>query len=347
MEKSDELSSHAVRALQAHNSKKQAARAQVPKSEEDISSLNQLLQWATANSANSGGDVDGNDDSKPRQTHEAASTDEEQLRKDREWLDTAFPDMYAGVRELVAVLETPSSSTDDRVEALHGLQEFFLDLNYAINIDKVGALDPVLRCAEETGEGGEGEDDDVRAAAVWVLGTAMQHLSDVKKLLLTRDAHKTIAARLSDNAPAVRAKAVMAASALLRHADTDITRAFDAVGGTAALRARLADSHQPTRRRARFFLQHAPVTGNTAFVDALIADRNAVAAFSASLPDVDTDDYADVEAAVGALSVLVDSHLHGLLQVAPEVPGVLDDLASRCSDDELVDMIRNLANRMD
>lgn len=328
MEKHKDTPSHTAQALQLHESAKAAAHASsAPQSTEDIKSLNQLLQWATANSTEKEGSVL----SRPSQTAE-------QLRQNREWLDVAFPDMYVVIRQLVARLD--SSSNDDRVEALNSLQEFFLDLNYATNIDKVGALDPVLRCASED------DDCQVRAAAVWVLGTAMQHLSDVKMLLVSRRGHDVIARRLIDDAPNVRAKAVMAASALLHHADESILNSFDTVGGTAALRACLADSHQQTRRRARFFLQHAPESGNSAFVESLISDRNAVAAFSASLPEIDTEDFADVEAAIGALSVLVDSNLHGLLQVAPELPGVLDELAARCSDEELVQLINDLITRI-
>lgn len=338
---SQSLSSYTDHALQAHQSAKEARQAQRAISGDKIQSLNQLLQWSTANSAitpttnNDNMNVDTS--SHRKLTQDNATKTDQQLRKDREWLDVAFPDIYEGIRQLVADLDSPSS--DVQLAALESLQEFFLDLNYATNIDKVGALDPVLRLCDA-------DDDDVRAAAIWVAGTAMKDLPEVKNVFLSRDVHHMLARRLTDTSGPVRAKAVMAASALLRHADEGTIRQFDSAGASAALRANLADSNVQTRRRARFFLQHAPETGNASFVSALLSDRPAVAAFSASLAELEPDDVADVEAAIGALNVLVDEDLPGLMQVSPELPGILDELAAQCSDDDLVSIIRQASARL-
>lgn len=334
-------SSYTEHALQAHQSAKEARQAQRAISGDKIQSLNQLLQWSTAHSAttptteDNGMHVDTT--SHQDSSQDTAPKTNEQLREDREWLDVAFPDVYESIHRSVADLD--SQSPDVQLAALEYLQEFFLDLNYAINIDKVGALDPVLRLCDC-------EDDDVRAAAVWVAGTAMKDLPEVKNLFLSRDVHHMLARRLTDTSGAVRAKAVMAASALLRHADERTIRHFDRAGASAALRANLADPHLQTRRRARFFVQHAPDTGNKSFVSALLSDRPAVAAFSASLAEVDPDDVADVEAAIGALDVLVDQDLPGLLQVSPELPSLLDELANRCTDDDLISSIRQTSSRL-
>lgn len=322
-----QLSTTTAAAIEAHHSAKDASQSQRVAQGQDLTSLNRLLQWSTANTASS-----------PTDQPSPPSTTPTQAARDREWLDAAFPDMFAGVRNLATQLED-ATTVDDRLSALENLQEFFLDLNYAENIEKLGVLTPVLQCARD-------DNPEIRAAAVWVLATAMQNLSNVKAAVLRGGGARVIADRLVDDHPPVRAKAVMAASALLRHADQSIHLAFDQVNGPVALRARLADPHVQTRRRARFFLQHAPVTGNEAFVDQLLTDRGAVAAFSATIAEVDGADVADVEAAVGALAVLADRDLQGLLQVAPELPGVLDALGARCDDEDCTDQVTSLASQM-
>lgn len=334
MEKRQDLPSLAVQALQAHNSNKTSAPGldQVPKRTEDIKSLNQLLQWATAHSTEDGGSKD-------------EVTEKSELKpEDREWLDAAFPDMYAGIREIVAELEDNKQLTsEERVNMLEDMQEYFLDLNYAQNIDKIGALQPILNIAEQSDDVGDRE----RATAIWILGTCMQNLDEVKQLFIKRGVHSIIADALGTNQPSVvRAKGVMAASALLNHPSQSIVDAFHSVNGFKALRERLADCNPQTRRRAHFFLQHAPNSGNRQFVDDLIHDRVAVAAFVATFSDMDADDFGQVEAAVGALSVLIDSHSQSLLQVAPELPGIIDDLCSRCTEEDLVQLIQGVSDKL-
>lgn len=331
------MSSFTENALQAHQSAKEGRQAQQAISGDKIQSLNQLLQWSTANSVVTPQTEDSQTHVDTTSQQKTAPKTKEQLEEDREWLDEAFPDVYEGIRQLVADLDSPSSTTQE--DALNNLLEFFLDLNYAINIDKVGAVDPVLRLCDS-------ENDQVRSAALRLAGGAMKDLPEVKNMFLSRGVHHVLARRLADTCGAVRAKAVMAASALMSHADEEITRQFDSAGASTALRANLADPHVQTRRRARFFLQHAPNTGNTEFVSTLLSDRPAVAAFSASLAEVDPNDVADVEAAIGALDVLVDRDPAGLIRVSPELPGILDDLATRCTDDDLVPMIRQISSKL-
>lgn len=361
MEKHEALPSHAMQALQAHNSGKEGNRQsnQVPTRTEDIKSLNQLLQWATANSVdNNEGNTDNNTNTtsvttisttpsaaKPshndsQQARPKRTTAE--LQQDCEWLDAAFPDMYAGIRELIKQLEENKQlSQDDRVGILEDLQEFFVDLNYAVNIDKIGALQPILALASNS------EDARERATAIWILGTCMQHLDEVKQLFLSHDVHSIIAQALQQPQPdIVRGKAVMASAALLHHPSPQIVDAFQSVQGYNLLIACLADRNKQTRRRAQFFLQHARHTGNQLFVDMLMHDQNAIAALSASYNHLDIDDFVEVETAMNALAVVVESNAQALLQVAPELPGILDNLVSRCADDELGQLIRDVADRL-
>lgn len=135
----------------------------------------------------------------------------------------------------------------------------------------------------------------------------------------------------------------MASSALLRHSSKEICDRFAEVGGIAALRRVLADDDILVRRRARFFLQHAPVTGDEEFLKGLLDDQNAVAALSESIAALDVEETADVEAAVGALQVLVDTDRQGLLRVAPELPGVIDELVAKCGNADLAESLARLA----
>lgn len=323
--------STAAAALEALQKARAAQESEGVISGKDISSLNKFLQWSTAHSAPPGAQSGG-----PDKVHSKTA---EQLAADREWLDAAFPDMFGDVKRLVALLtdEKDPLSTEEKVEALEGLEEMFVDLNYAVNIDKLGALEPILNCAKA-------EQPEVRAAAVWALGSALQDLQEVKHVFMSRNGHETLATCLGDDSHTVRAKAVMASSALLRHSSKEIQDRFAEIGGTASLRKLLSDDNILVRRRARFFLQHAPVTGNEAFVRDLLDDQNAVASLSESIAELDVDDVADVEAAVGALQVLVGTDRQGLLRVAPELPGVIDSLVSRCGDAELAESLTRLAD---
>lgn len=323
----DTIASKALEALQkAKNDQEENKKT----NSDDITSLNKLLQWSTANS-----DPNANVAGPSEVLHKTA----EDLEKDREWLDAAFPDMFAEIKGMVRMLTEEKLDDDMTVEVLEGLQEYFMDLNYAVNIDKIGALDAVLRCAES-------DSADVRATAVWVIGTAMQDLQEVKDLMMAKEAHVLLTERLKEDNAKVRAKAVMASSALIRHSSEDMQSKFKQVGGMAILRRLLSDDNVQVRRRARFFLQHAPATGNSDFVADLLVDRNAMVALSSSIEELDVEDVADVEAAVGALDVLVESDKQGLLQVAPELPGILDALAAKAEDFDLKELLTGLAGRV-
>ena len=319
--------SFAAKALEALQRAKQEKEANKSITADEITSMNKLLQWSAAHS-------DPDASAKP-ENHKTVA----ELKKDREWLDAAFPDMFAEIKALIKMLSDEKLDDDMTVEVLESMQEYFMDLNYAVNIDKLGALDPVLECTES-------ESADVRATAVWVIGTSMQDLMEVKNLFMAKDVHIMLIERLKEDSARVRAKAVMASSALLRNSSQDIRDKFDEAGGMKALRTVLSDEDVQVRRRARFFLQHAPETQNGQFVDALLTDRNAMAAFSSSVEQLDVEDVADVEAAVGALDVLVGNEKQALLQVAPELPGILDTLAERCSDLDLKELLSGLAGRM-
>lgn len=336
MDKVSELGAEATKALQKHRDARDQEQAQRTIQGEDVTSLNKLLQWGAANADSA---TDG------AAQRKAAAKSAADKAVDAEWLDAAFPDMNEGVRQLVTDLDAARAQTQDEacvthiVDCLCELQEFLLDLNYARNVDKLGALDVLVAlCAHDAAA--------VRATAVWAIGTSMAQMADVQAICVDKGCQRLIATLLDDDNGDVRAKAVMAASALVHYCVPDVRTAFDDAGGFAALAHRLADSHVQTRRRTCFFLQHAAVTGNGRFIDLVLADSNAVAAFADALGDVDACDVADVEPAVGAVDVLAERDLAGLLRVAPGLPNVLDRLAKECDDDDSVALITNLAARL-
>jgi hypothetical protein len=288
---------------------------------EGLTSMNRLLQWGAANSSGPGAAAEA--------ARALTARTPAELRKDREWLDAAFPDMFGEVKHLTSLLTgvpvtpdgpvpaPPSQLSDETlVDILNGLEEFMADLNYATSIAKLGTLAPVVDLATHRTPA-------VRAAALWVLGTAMQDVADVKAQVLAGGGLPPIVAGLTDAHHAPRAKACMAASALLRHAGQDVRRAFVDAGGLAPLRSALVDETPSVRRRAQFLLQHAHKTGLSWFADEVLRADGAAAALVAGLGRVDPADCAMVEAAAGALAALADHDRIRLLDAAPTLPGVI------------------------
>lgn len=346
MEKRETIPSHAAQALQAHNSRKQSGQSKAPETTEEITSLNRLLQWATANTE----EKEPTNEGATTLTTTTASTETNETKKksnfenitqaDREWLDAAFPDVYEGLREIVKQLD--SEKPDERIDALSDLQEFLMDLNYATNIDKFGALDPLIRLSRPD----EGNSTEERSLAIWCLGTASQHLNSIKLLLISNDVHLLIANTLSDPStpPQVLAKAVMASSALLRDSSDEVIEAFEEAGGMKGLRLALSNDHVGTRKKVRFFYAHC---GNAKFVDDLIyGDGYALGLFIDSLKRVDVDDYADCETAMDAVKTVIERDVQKVLQVGPELPGNVDELLGRCTDEDIRDIIQKVAGKL-
>ncbi|CAN8062864.1 unnamed protein product [Agarophyton chilense] len=321
--------SDAMEALQKAKEQKEAEK--VLKGE-NIASLNQLLQWSTAHS----GDPTCKNSEDRRK---AAKKTSEQLNKDREWLDKAFPDAFSEIKELIRILREEALEDEAKVQVLEGIQEYFMDLNYAINIEKLGALEPVMECLAS-------DSPAVRAAAFWVLGSAMRDLQEIKDLIMERERYKALVTGLRDANGLVRAKAVMATSALLRHSSQNLQNKFNEAGGMSSLRSLLCDKNPQVRHRTRFFLQHARETGNADFVSDLLDDQVSIAALLSSIEEVDADNVADVEAAVGAIDVLVETDKMGLLRLAPELPGIIDALSAKSEDHDLRDILQRLATRL-
>lgn len=288
---------------------------------QDLTSLNKLLQWGAANSASTG--------TAEQSSHSKPMRSPEELKRDRVWLDAAFPDMFGDVKRLSALLagnirpeqgeENGSTelSEESRIEILNALEEYMADLNYAVNITKLGTLGPVIENARH-------ESPRVRAAALWVLGTSMQNVDDVKAQVIAAGGIPVIVAGLEDGHAAPRSKAFRAASALLRHADEDTAAEFRAAGGLSPFKAAVIDDDNMVRMKALFTLSHADSVGMPWFTKAVLDDSSIVSQLSVLVSQLDDSDVALVESTLDALEVLACQDRIRLLELAPELLGYLE-----------------------
>jgi hypothetical protein len=321
-----ELAVSAVRSAREQEESKRVADGQ------DITSLNRLLQWGAANSKPKTDDhltTEG-------QSGALQARGIDELRKDREWLDAAFPDMFAEIKRLSAILagkhpadaseverQKPPVELDDdmRVEILSEIEEYMADLNYATNITKLGTLAPVLQHAKHS-------TPKVRAAALWVLGTSMQDVDDVKMQVLNAGGVDVLVTCLADKSPAPRSKACMAVTSLLRHANPVVLDSFRASGGGPLLQDALIDEDRTVRRRALFFLEHSHTSGNAWFPDAVLQNDNVTGRIAELLSRASVDDCATIECSAGALRALAQQDRMRVLELVPSLLGVVERLKS-------------------
>lgn len=291
---------------------------------EGLTSLNRMLQWSAANASGP--------DAAAQTAERLQARAPEQLKEDRAWLDAAFPDMFSDVKHLTSQLTgkpvspdkpkpaPPETLSDEMlIDILNGIEEYMADLNFAVNITKLGTLEPVVKLATH-------KTPSVRAAALWVLGTSMQDVDDVKTQVIAGGGVPPIVSGLSDSHHAVRAKACMATSALLKHGGHGVQKAFVDAGGVAPLLATTGDSTPTVRRRSQFLLQHAHSAGLAWLVDALLNDGESVKRLVGALESADAADSGDVEASVGAIGAVADHDRIRLLEHAPSLPGVISKI---------------------
>lgn len=319
--RSDELplSSAQSAAVNAH---KRTHEGAVPATDE-LTSLNKLLQWSSAHSAQGGTD--------------SATPPTAGNKPDREWLNAMFPDMNAGIKEATALLNTAldAKEIDDAVDALSTLEEYLADMNYARNVGPLGILPPLLRSLTHLNAG-------IRAGAAWATGSLLQDLPSNCELACQEGLLQPLAALLADENAVVRAKAVRAVSALLRAAPPALRDTF-APSVSSALVACVADEDARVRSRTCFLVAHAAHSGNAWLLDA-VTSRGAH--IVTAVTDADASDTAAVEPILGTISALVERNRASLLTNAPSLVGALDALAARCDDDELCTAVEQVARSL-
>ena len=281
---------------------------------ENLASLNKMLQWSTANSSTT---TNGKSEAVDEKTFK-------EKVNDREWMEQLFPDMFGPVKALVAVLNDSNTSAEKKVEVLEALEDYMQDMNYAVNVDKLGALDPVLALARDEGN------EDVRVNALWVLGTCLQDLEEVKKTFVEKDGCTVLVDGLKCSECArVRAKAVMATSALLRNTSNNIRkRYFEIDGSKSKFLDCLFDENGNVQRRALFFLENCATNGNSWFAQEVFQDQSTFERLTQELESVDVRDATSLlEPLIGSFTGLADVNLSTVKQSSASKS--LQSIASR------------------
>lgn len=306
----------------AVNAHRQAHSGNAP-GPDDLTSLNKLLQWGAANSA-------------PATNAPAAPADVAALASDRAWLDAAFPDMNAGIKAAISALNAAleADNAADAASSLAHVEEYMADLNYARNITPLRVLPPVLTSLRHS-------DASVRAAALWAMGSLLQDMPENCTAVSKAGGLPAIAALLDDENAAVRAKAVRAASALLRAAPCEVREEFRKVGADAKLVAAVGDTDARVRSRCCFFLANSAHSGNAWLLDAVRDDDEVL------LIAVKGADESSIEHVAGALQALVERDRAALRVSKPTLVEELPALKERCTDDDTSAIIEGVIKALE
>jgi len=159
-----------------------------------------------------------------------------------------MPDMVAEMRKMLAVAEDETMDPEGRVLALEMLQEQVEDIDNARDFNTIGGFPVVLRALAEDGA------PRLQAAAAWVAGTAVQNNRELQLALVAQGLLPALLRLVGAHAvPEVRAKALYAASGLLR-ACPEAQAQFTVHDGLAALLGALTDPSPKLVRKALVLL---------------------------------------------------------------------------------------------
>ena len=233
----------------------------------DPQTLSQLLQWSLANQdldalhkkaeamrkagGGGGGDgVAGLPEPSDASTADIGST-VKALTADRkaelnELYAQMMPDIAKMMQEALTKVLDVSLEDEAREEAVLELQDHVEDIDNARDFKTIGGFEEMARLLTNDGA------PLLQAAAAYVLGTAIKNHHELQlHLLRETDALPALLALLRSHADAeVRAKAVYAASALLRNCP-EAQASFGQLNGVDTLLAVLADASNAPRRLVR------------------------------------------------------------------------------------------------
>mmetsp|Transcript_10984 Transcript_10984/g.33693 ORF Transcript_10984/g.33693 Transcript_10984/m.33693 type:complete len:294 (-) Transcript_10984:45-926(-) len=204
--------------------------------DEHMSSLNQVLKWSVEEST--------------KQGREARPVDPGFVENHREIINALFSNEYEEIEKLRVIVANRSVDLENRLEALETLEEFAQDLNYAKNFKKVGILKTLVDLYDAE------ENDKVKIMLVWILGTCMQDVSSIKEDVLSLNGANVLCDALDSQNPKLRAKAVMASSALMKNSP-ELAEQVKSSGVLDKLVLRLRDEDSAVQSRAIFLLEHS------------------------------------------------------------------------------------------
>eukprot|EP00188_Purpureofilum_apyrenoidigerum_P000526 Plantae.Rhodophyta-Purpureofilum_apyrenoidigerum.ctg1233.p1 GENE.Plantae.Rhodophyta-Purpureofilum_apyrenoidigerum.ctg1233~~Plantae.Rhodophyta-Purpureofilum_apyrenoidigerum.ctg1233.p1 ORF type:complete len:293 (+),score=76.94 Plantae.Rhodophyta-Purpureofilum_apyrenoidigerum.ctg1233:218-1096(+) len=204
-----------------------------------MQSLNQVLKWSVEEATKDG--------------REAQPVDPAFVEKNREIVNALFANEYEEIEKLRIIAADQSIGLEDRLEALEVLEEFAQDMNYAINFKKVGIVKTLVDLYRAE------QNDRIKVMVVWILGTCMQDVPTVKNDVLSLNGADVLSDALSGANPKLRAKGVMASSALMRNSP-QLAEAISRSGILDKLVARLKDEDDAVQARALFLLENSRST---------------------------------------------------------------------------------------
>ncbi|KZT55841.1 Fes1-domain-containing protein, partial [Calocera cornea HHB12733] len=216
--------------------------------------MESLLRWS----------IENTDTSSP--AHLAAL---QQASHDRmQSLDPALIDAILGKPDAVKMKESMALASDagrtgeERLQALDDLELLVEGIDNANDMAKLALWTPLWELvkgpSQGEGEGadsGKGVDDELRGAALWVAGTAVQNNPQAQADFLALDPIPLLLSVLAskDAGRATRSRAVYALSGGMNHNAEAVGR-MAAAGGWSVLRDALTDPDISVRRKVAFLL---------------------------------------------------------------------------------------------
>ena len=319
------MSSMHAAAVEAHLNAKEEG---VPKSDE-LTSLNKLLQWSTANSQKSSNtNTDAN-----------TNTNTNLTKKDGAWLSSMFPDMNAAIKQIIKTLDEElraDGKPEDIAELLKDMEEYLADINYARNVGPLKVF-PVLSSALKH------RSPAVRANALWALGNALQDMPDNCKLFVDTIGMEDVVKGLSDDSVNVKCKALRTVSALLRASPSKTVDVVRDMAREKIIKL-LSDADMQVRSRVLFFAGHASAFGHSWILgDLLNLKKND---FVEHVRTADASDFMIVEPIADTVLALIEHNRLKLIRVYPTLKQELSRLVTRCNDEELINQLNQCVNKL-
>eukprot|EP01136_Pigoraptor_vietnamica_P019752 Opistho-1_new@67729 len=114
------------------------------------------------------------------------------------------------LKELVEIVRNPNASASDRVDALNDMEDLVHQVDNARDLDSIGGLMPVIHAIDDTNE-------DIRATAALVLGSAMQSNPPVQLRALEYGAIPRLVSLAADGSDIGARRALYALASIARH----------------------------------------------------------------------------------------------------------------------------------
>lgn len=213
--------------------------------EEKLNRLNNVLQWSIQQSS------EGVNEGLGRTEEELEEMKRRlQDKSNREFLEQVLKGDVEHMKEATAILKNEESKDTDILNALCNLQNFVEQIDNANDLDKIGGLQPVIKCTQNK------ENKDIRKHAFVVMGMVAQNNPEGKKKIMEKGGLVYIIKTLRDEKEdEVLERAIFALSTLAKH-EPNIQLAITKMKGLSSLVdiLKLNEVSDPTKMKTIFFL---------------------------------------------------------------------------------------------